>query len=73
MERILSVEEMRKSDAATIESGTPGRELMQRAAAGIYSAVCDSFRIKGPVAIVCGSKLSVNMVHIGVLALAICH
>ena len=55
MERILSVEEMRKSDAATIESGTPGRELMQRAAAGIYSAVCDSFRIKGPVAIVCGS------------------
>ena len=31
MIRILSVENMRKSDAAAIAAGTPGRELMFRA------------------------------------------
>jgi len=42
---------MRKSDAATIEAGTPGRELMMRAAKGVF----DSVSWKAPVAIVCGS------------------
>ncbi len=43
---------MRASDAATIAAGTPGRELMMRAARGVYDAVPEW---KEPVAIVCGS------------------
>ncbi len=48
---ILSVDNMRKSDAATIAAGTPGTELMMRAARGVFEAVS----WKAPVAIVCGS------------------
>ena len=51
MIEILSVDNMRRSDAATIAAGTPGRELMLRASQGIFEAV----EWKGPVAIVCGS------------------
>ena len=51
MIEILSVENMRASDAATIAGGIPGRELMLRASQGIFEAV----EWKGPVAIVCGS------------------
>ncbi len=51
MIRILSVENMRKSDAATIAAGTPGRELMLRAGRAIF----DSVNWKPPVAILCGS------------------
>lgn len=35
---IVSVEEMRLRDAATIAAGTPGIELMRRAASGIYDS-----------------------------------
>ena len=48
---VLSVENMRKSDARTIENGVPGRELMYRAGRGVFEAV----RWKPPVAVVCGS------------------
>ena len=48
---ILSVDAMRRSDAAAIAAGTPGRELMARAAAGIFAQV----PWKAPVGIVCGS------------------
>jgi len=48
---VLSVENMRKSDAHTIEAGTSGRDLMMRAAKGIY----ENAGFKAPVAIVCGS------------------
>jgi len=51
MIQILSVDNMRKSDALTISSGTPGKELMLRAARGIFESVM----WKPPVAIVCGS------------------
>ncbi len=51
MIRILSVENMRNSDAATIAAGTPGRELMFRAGRAIF----DSVNWKPPVAILCGS------------------
>ncbi len=51
MKDILSVDNMRKSDAAAIDSGVPGRELMMRAARGVFEAV----QWKEPVAIVCGS------------------
>lgn len=51
MIRVLSVENMRKSDARTIENGVPGRELMYRAGRGVFEAV----RWKPPVAVVCGS------------------
>ena len=42
---------MRNSDAETIRRGTPSRELMYRAGAGIYQ----SHAWRGKVAIVCGS------------------
>lgn len=48
---VISVENMRKSDAYTIEHGVSGRELMYRAALGIYKSV----EWHGKVGIVCGS------------------
>ena len=51
MKDILSVENMRKSDAHTIESEIPSKELMMRAAKGVF----DSVEWREPVAVVCGS------------------
>ncbi len=51
MIRILSVDNMRRSDAQTIAGGIPGRELMFRAGKGIF----DRVDWKPPAAIVCGS------------------
>lgn len=48
--QVVSVENMRKSDAHTIEHHTSSAELMYRAAQGIYDAV----QFVGKVAIVCG-------------------
>ncbi|MBP5745959.1 MAG: NAD(P)H-hydrate dehydratase, partial [Lachnospiraceae bacterium] len=42
---------MRESDATTIATKIPSKELMMRAAKGIF----DSVKWKGPVAIICGS------------------
>ncbi len=48
----ISVARMRESDKHTIENGVPGRELMKRAALGIYnSAEWDGKK----VAVICGS------------------
>ena len=52
MKEILSVENMRKSDAYTIENGVPGTELMKRAGKGVFDAVGEW---KAPVAVVCGT------------------
>ena len=51
MQEILTVAEMRRSDAGAIASGTPGRELMRRAGEGIFRAG----EWKAPVAVVCGT------------------
>ena len=51
MIKILSVENMRKSDACTIANSTSGKELMLRAGKGVFESVV----WKAPVAIVCGS------------------
>lgn len=51
MKEVLSVKNMRESDAATIRSGVLGKELMYRAGVGIL----ESTEWKAPVAIVCGS------------------
>ena len=51
MERAVSVEVMRQSDAWTIANKVPSKELMKRAGEGIYRAA----EWKAPVAIVCGS------------------
>ena len=51
MIRVLSVENMRKSDARTIASGVPGRELMLRAGKGVFALIPR----KAPAAVVCGS------------------
>ncbi len=51
MQEILTVAEMRQSDAAAISAGTPGRELMRRAGEGIFRAGA----WKAPAAVVCGA------------------
>ena len=48
--QVVSVENMRKSDARTIAEHTPSAELMYRAAQGIFN----SAKFVGKVAIVCG-------------------
>ena len=48
---VISVENMRQSDAQTIANHTPSKELMRRAAQGIFDAV----QFTGKIAIVCGS------------------
>ena len=53
MKDVVSVQNMRKSDAACIASGVPGEELMRRAGEGIFRAVGEA-GWKAPVAIVCG-------------------
>jgi len=55
MIRILSVENMRKSDAYTIENFTSGKELMMRAGKGVFAESEKRIGWKAPVAIVCGS------------------
>lgn len=50
MKRVVDVAVMRESDSKTIAGGVSGRELMWRAAKGIF----DSHAWQGPVAIVCG-------------------
>jgi NAD(P)H-hydrate epimerase len=49
-QEVISVENMRQSDAHTIAEHTSSAELMQRAAQGIFDAV----KFEGRVAIVCG-------------------
>jgi len=51
MQDVLSVGEMRMSDAITISSFIPGMELMRRAGEGIFRAA----EWKPPVAVVCGT------------------
>ena len=51
---LISVDNMRQSDAATIAAGTPGRVLMQRAALGIFRST-DKWGTSGTVNIVTGS------------------
>lgn len=51
IQRVVSVENMRKSDAHTIAKHTTSAELMYKAAMGIFNAV----QFTGRVAIVCGS------------------
>lgn len=51
MNRTVSVQVMRDSDAWTIANKVPSKELMRRAGEGIFR----SGEWKGPVAIVCGS------------------
>ena len=48
---IVNVQTMQSCDRATIESDTPSRELMLRAAKGIF----DSYTWKGKTLIVCGT------------------
>ena len=50
MIEVLSVDNMRKSDAATIAGGISGKELMYRAGKAVYESV----KWQEPVGIVCG-------------------
>lgn len=51
---VISVEEMRAADKHTIEKGTPSKELMRRAAQGIFDAV-DPGWSDNKTLVVCGS------------------
>ena len=51
MEKVISVETMRQSDAYTIENYISSKSLMYRAGVGVFES-CDW---QGSVAIVCGS------------------
>lgn len=51
MDNVISVKNMRESDLFTINTGTSGRELMKRAAAGVYNSV----KWRGSIAVICGS------------------
>ena len=51
MQPITNVKIMRSSDAGTIQGGVSGRELMRRAAKGIF----ESYAWQGKTAVVCGS------------------
>ncbi len=51
MENVISVKNMRESDAFTINTSVSGKELMNRAAFGVYKNV----RWKGNTAVICGS------------------
>ncbi len=55
MIKVLSVENMRKSDAHTIETKTSGRDLMFCAGKAVFNTVNERSLWKAPVAIVCGS------------------
>lgn len=55
MQDILSVDLMRRSDAATINGEVTGKELMMRAAKAIFKAVEAYHGWVSPIAIVCGS------------------
>ena len=48
---VLTVEDMRRSDAACIADGTPGTELMARAGRAVFRA----YPWQGPAAILCGT------------------
>lgn len=51
MENVITVKNMRESDAFTINTSVSGQELMLRAASGVYNSV----KWSGNIAIVCGS------------------
>lgn len=51
MEKVITVETMRKSDAYTIQNYIDSKELMYKAGVGVFN----SFDYRGNVAIVCGS------------------
>lgn len=58
MRKILSVENMRKSDANCIATEVPSKELMLRAARAVYDEIVsrlDKGLCKAPIGIVCGS------------------
>ncbi len=50
----ISVTEMREADRQTIEGGVPSKELMRRAAQGVYEAAEDIWQDKKTL-IICGS------------------
>ena len=52
--KVISVIEMREADAYTIAKGTPGKELMLRAARGVYDSFEKGWKGKR-TAVVCGS------------------
>ncbi len=55
MAEVLTVKVMRESDAETIRSGIPGRELMRRAGQAVFEEGLAAGAWRSPVCVVCGS------------------
>ena len=53
MRQILTVEEMKRADAAAVAAGTPSLTLMERAGAAVADAVCARFA-RQPATVLCG-------------------
>ena len=51
MDKVITVEEMRRLDSLTINRGIIGKELMYKAALGVYN----SYKWHGEIGIFCGS------------------
>ena len=66
--KIISVEQMRKSDAYTIEHFVPGRELMYRAAMGVYDSYKDWADKKIAIAVGGGNNGGDGYALAGILA-----
>ena len=66
--KIISVEQMRKSDAYTIEHFVPGRELMYRAAMGVYDSYKDWANKKIAIAVGGGNNGGDGYALAGILA-----
>ena len=66
--KIISVEQMRKSDAYTIEHFVPGRELMYRAAMGVYDSYKDWMNKKIAIAVGGGNNGGDGYALAGILA-----
>ncbi|MBO6008021.1 MAG: NAD(P)H-hydrate epimerase, partial [Lachnospiraceae bacterium] len=67
-EKIISVEMMRKSDAYTIANFVPGRELMLRAANGVYESYTEWSGKRIAIVVVGGNNGGDGYALAGILA-----
>ena len=54
MLELLTTQQMRRADAATIKAGTPGIELMERAGLGVALKIIERWQKPCPVTVLCG-------------------
>lgn len=68
MQRVLSVDNMRKSDANCIATKTPSKELMYMAGKGIYDVICERvFETKAKGTLKADEISEAASIHVGIL------